>query len=38
MDQNFRQVPDGQYTSVIYSLIRDQKYFEVTIARLDRCR
>lgn len=26
---NFRQVPDGQYTQTIYSLIRDQKYKEV---------
>lgn len=27
----FRAVSDGQYTQTIYSLIRDQKYNEVSI-------
>lgn len=26
---SMRQIPDGQYTSVIYQLIRDQKFDEV---------
>ena len=30
MDSQFRSVPDGQYTQTIYSLIRDQKYNEVS--------
>ena len=30
MDNGFRSVPDGQYTQTIYSLIRDQKYHEVS--------
>ena len=29
MDNQFKAVPDGQYTQTIYSLIRDQKYHEV---------
>ena len=29
MDNQFRAVPDGQYTQTIYSLVRDQKYTEV---------
>lgn len=29
MDNQFKAVPDGQYTQTIYSLIRDQKYTEV---------
>ncbi len=29
MDNQFRAVPDGQYTQTIYSLVRDQKYQEV---------
>jgi tetratricopeptide repeat protein 30 len=29
MENQFRAVPDGQYTQTIYSLIRDQKYHEV---------
>lgn len=29
MDNQFRAVPDGQYTQTVYSLIRDQKYNEV---------
>ena len=31
MQQQFRAVPDGQYTQTIYSLIRDQKYMEVSL-------
>lgn len=30
MDNQFRSVPDGEYTRTIYSLLRDQKYHEVT--------
>mmetsp|Transcript_9230 Transcript_9230/g.6999 ORF Transcript_9230/g.6999 Transcript_9230/m.6999 type:complete len:95 (+) Transcript_9230:12-296(+) len=29
MDNQFRAVPDGEYTKTIYSLIRDQKYKDV---------
>jgi len=29
MDNQFKTVPDGQYTQTIYSLIRDQKYHDV---------
>lgn len=29
MDNQFKAVPDGQYTQTIYQLIRDQKYTEV---------
>lgn len=32
---NFRAVPDGQYTQTIYSLIRDQKYTEVSCNSLN---
>ena len=35
MQQQFRAVPDGQYTQTIYSLIRDQKYMEVSLIRYD---
>ena len=31
LQTSFRAVPDGQYTQTIYSLIRDQKYMEVSI-------
>ena len=31
MDNQFRAVPDGQYSQTIYSLIRDQKYKDVSI-------
>ena len=34
MQANFRAVPDGQYTQTIYSLIRDQKYTEVSIENI----
>lgn len=27
--EEFRQLPDGQYTQVVYTLIKDQKYNEV---------
>ena len=30
LQTSFRAVPDGQYTQTIYSLIRDQKYMEVS--------
>lgn len=30
MDNQYKAVPDGQYTQTIYSLIRDQKYNEVS--------
>ena len=33
-DPNMRAVPDGQYTQTIYSLIRDQKYTEVSLPNL----
>ena len=33
MENQFRAVPDGQYTQTIYSLVRDQKYQEVRIER-----
>ena len=36
MDNQFRAVPDGQYTQTIYTLIREQKYTEVSIASLNR--
>ena len=29
MDNDFKAVPDGQYTQTVYSLLRDQKYTEV---------
>jgi tetratricopeptide repeat protein 30 len=29
MEDNFRGVPDGQYTQTIYTLIRDQKFNDV---------
>ena len=35
MDNQFRAVPDGQYTQTIYSLIRDQKYTEVKANSLE---
>jgi hypothetical protein len=31
MDNQFKAVPDGQYTQTIYTLVRDQKYQEVII-------
>ena len=34
MDNQFRAVPDGQYTQTIYSLIRDQKYKEVSFSTI----
>ena len=34
MQADFRSVPDGQYTQTIYSLIRDQKYTEVSIENI----
>lgn len=30
MDDQFRAVPDGQYTQTIYTLIKEQKYNEVS--------
>jgi tetratricopeptide repeat protein 30 len=27
--EEFRQLPDGQYTQVVYTLIKEQKYNEV---------
>jgi hypothetical protein len=27
--EEFRQLPDGKYTQVIYTLIKDEKYQEV---------
>jgi hypothetical protein len=35
MDNQFRAVPDGQYTQTIYSLVRDQKYTEVIFQTLN---
>lgn len=29
MDGQFRQVPDGEYTKVVYTLLKEQKYTEV---------
>jgi len=29
MDPQYRQIPDGEYTKIVYTLIKDQKYQEV---------
>lgn len=29
MENQYRQVPEGQYTQIVYTLIKDQKYDEV---------